>query len=115
MKSGSSSAGIRAISASNKGQTVSTREIEKCCEFFKVSRIGLVDAGRLGQQLNVSTQGQRAAQTGDERPFSLSAPGSGPQPRIEPGLHWWEADALPIGAPKAVKSPMLLDNSSDSG
>ena len=33
-------------------------------------------------------QGQRVAQTGDERPFSLTAPGSDPQPGIEPRPHW---------------------------
>ena len=59
---------------------------EKCCEFFKVPRIGLVEAGRLGQQLNVPSQGQRLAQTGDERPFSLTAPGTDPQPGVEPGV-----------------------------
>ena len=59
---------------------------EKCCEFFEVPRIGLVEAGRLGQQLNVPSQGQRLAQTGDERPFSLTAPGTDPQPGVEPGV-----------------------------
>ena len=50
---------------------------------FKVPRIGLVNVGRLGQRLNVSTQGRRVAQTGDERRhFSLTAPGSDPQPGI---------------------------------
>ena len=44
------------------GQAVSTREIpllfEKCCGFFKVPHIGLVEVGRLGHQLNVPTPGQ---------------------------------------------------------
>ena len=68
---------------------------EKCCE-SPVPCIGLVVVGRLGQQLNVPTQGWRVAQTGDERPFSLTAPGSDPQLGIKPGPHWWEADVLPI-------------------
>ena len=62
--------------------------LEKCCGFFKVPRIGLVEVGRLGQGLNVPNQGRRVAQTRDVRPFSLTAPGSDPQPGIEPGLHW---------------------------
>ena len=33
-------------------------------------------------------QGQRVTQTGDERPFSLTAPGSDSQRGIEPGPHW---------------------------
>ena len=58
----------------------------------KVSRIGLADVWRLGQWLNVPTQGQRVAhETVDERPFSLTTPG------IEPGPPWWEVVALPIG------------------
>ena len=69
---------------------------EKCCGFFKVPRIGLAEVGRLGQRLNVPTQGQ----TGDERPFSLTAPGSNPQPGIEPGPHWWEADARTTRPPE---------------
>ena len=56
---------------------------------------------RLSQRLNVPSQGRNAAQTGDERPFSLTAPGSDPQPGIEP--HWREADALPIGQPAIVQ------------
>ena len=47
------------------------------CEFFKVPCIGLVKVERLGQRLNVPTQGGRVAQTGD-----------GPQLGIEPGQHW---------------------------
>ena len=69
----------------------------EACEFFKVPRIGLVKIERLGQRLNVPIQGRRVAQTGDVRPFSLTTPGSDPQPRIEPEPHWWETDALPIG------------------
>ena len=57
------------------------------CEFFKVPRIGLVNVERLGQRLNVPTQGQRVAQTGT-KPFSLMALGSDPQPGIEHGPHW---------------------------
>ena len=30
--------------------------LKKCCKFFKVPRIGLVEVGRLGQQLNIPTQ-----------------------------------------------------------
>ena len=51
-------------------------------EFFKVPCIGLVKVERLGQRLNVPTQGQRVAQTGT-KPFSLTALGSDPQPGIE--------------------------------
>ena len=40
----------------------------EACEFFKVPHIGLVKVERLGQQLNVPTQGQRVAQTGTQ-PF----------------------------------------------
>ena len=91
-QSGSSYAGIRVISASDIGQASNTGEIpllfEKCCGIFKVPRIGLVEVARLGQRLNVPTQGQRVAQTGDERLFSLTALGSDPQPGIEPGPHW---------------------------
>ena len=43
---------------------------------LKVTRIGLVEVGRLGQWLNVPTQGRRVAQTGDVRPFSLTVLGS---------------------------------------
>ena len=49
--------------------------------------IGLVKDGRLGQWLNVPTQGWRVAQTGT-KPFSLTTPESDPQPEIEPGPHW---------------------------
>ena len=56
-----------------------------------------VSRGRLGQRFDIPTQGRRVAPTGGERPFSLTAPGSDPQPGIEPGPHWWESDALPIG------------------
>ena len=48
------------------------------CELFKVPCIGLVKIERLGQWLNVPTQGQRVTQTEDGRPFSLTAPGSDP-------------------------------------
>ena len=55
--------------------------------FEKRVSTGLVKVERLGQQLNVPTQGRRVAQTGT-KPFSLTAPGSDPQPGIEPGPHW---------------------------
>ena len=44
---------------------------EKCCGIFKVPCIGLVEVGRLGQWLNIPTQGHRIVQIGDVRPFSL--------------------------------------------
>ena len=69
-------------------------------EFYKVPRIGLLKVERLGQRLNVPTQGRRVAQTRDERPFSLTAPGSDPQPRIEPRPHWWEANVLTTRPPE---------------
>ena len=53
----------------------------------KVPRIGLVKVRRLGQ-------GQRVAQAGDKRHFSLTAPGSDPQPGIEPGPYWCEANVM---------------------
>ena len=59
----------------------------EACEFFKVPHIGLVKIERLGEQLNIPTQGQRVAQT-ETKSFSLTAPGSDPQPGIEPGPHW---------------------------
>ena len=70
---------------------------KKCCGFFKVPRIGLVEVGRLGQRLNVPTQGRRVAQTGDERPFSLTAPGSHTQLEIEPRrlMHYHSATRTP--------------------
>ena len=61
---------------------------EKRMSSFKVPCIGLVKVERLGQWLNVPTQGRRVAQTGDERPFSLTVPGSDPQLGIEPRPHW---------------------------
>ena len=57
-------------------------------EVLWVCSVRLVKVGRLGQRLNIPTQGRRVAQTGDERPFSLTAPGSDRQPGIEPGPHW---------------------------
>ena len=45
--------------------------LKKRVEFFKVPCIGSVNVERLDQWLYVPTQGQRVAQTGDERPFSL--------------------------------------------
>ena len=54
---------------------------------------------RLGQWLNVPTQGRRVAQTGT-KPFSLTVPGSDPQLGIEPGPHWWEADMLTTWPPE---------------
>ena len=74
----------------------------------QAAKTGLVEVGRLCQQLNVLTQGRRVAQTGDERPFSLTAPGSDPQPGIKPGLHWGEADTLPIGHVWFCHSPSDL-------
>ena len=67
----------------------STREIPLLfsCEFSKVPCIRLVKVERLGQQLNVPTQGWRVAQTG-AKPFSLTAPGSDPQLGIKPESHW---------------------------
>ena len=69
---------IWVISASDIGQAASTREIpllffEKCCGIFKVPHIGLVEVRRLGQQLNVPTQGWRVVQAGDIRPFTSGA------------------------------------------
>ena len=96
-QSGSSSAGIQVISGSDieQDQGDSPTLFEKCSGFFKVPHIGLADVGRLGQWLNVPTQGWRVhvqeAQTGDERPFSLTVPESDAQPGVEPGSHWWEA------------------------
>ena len=69
------------------------------CEFFKVPRIGSVKVERLGQRLNVPTQGRRVVQTGT-KPFSLTAPGSDPQPGIEPRPHWWETDVLTARPPE---------------
>ena len=71
---------------------------EKCVSSL-VPHIGLVKVERLGQRLNVPTQGRRVAQTGT-KPFSLTAPGSDPQPGIEPGPHWWEADMLTARPPE---------------
>ena len=66
----------------------------EACEFFKVPRIGLVKDERLGQRLNVATQGRREAQTGTKT-FSLTTPGSDSQPGIEPGPRWRaETDVL---------------------
>ena len=73
---------------------------EKCCGFFKVPCIGLAEVGRLGQRLNILTQGRRVARTRDERPFSLTVLGSDPQPGIEPGPHWREADVLTTQPPE---------------
>ena len=71
---------------------------------LKFPHIGLVEVGRLGQWLNVPTQGRRVAQTGDERPFSLTAPGTDPQPGTKPRLHWWEVDMLPLGHLSTLES-----------
>ena len=75
-QSGSSSAGIQVISASDIGQASSTREIPLLF-LFRIgflmflpdhihqavgslkSCIGLVEVGRLGQWLNIPTQGWR--------------------------------------------------------
>ena len=59
----------------------------EACEIFRVPRIGLVKVERLGQWLNIPTQGRRVAQTGTKL-FSLTAQGSDPQPGIEPRPHW---------------------------
>ena len=84
-QSGSSSAGIRVISASDIGQASNTEEFPllflRSAVGSKVPCVGLVEVARLGQWLNVPTQGWRV-------PFSLTVLG------IEPGLHWWEADAM---------------------
>ena len=80
------------------------------CEFFKVPHIALVKVERLhvhvGQQLNVPTQGWRAAQTGTKR-FSLKVPGSDLQLGIEPKLHWWETDVLTTQLPWMLYSTFL--------
>ena len=88
----------------------STREIpllvfEKCYGFFEVPWIGLLKVGRLGQQLNVPTQGRRVAQTVDERPFSFTVPGLDPQLGIEPGPHCWGADWYCQSATWATSAP----------
>ena len=49
---------------------------EKRVSSLKSLVIGLVKVERLGQRLNVPTQGWKVAQTGDERPFSLIGAGS---------------------------------------
>ena len=56
---------------------------EKRVEIFKVPRIGLAKV-RLGQRLNIPTQGCRVTQT-RKKPFSLMAPGSDPHPQMGPG------------------------------
>ena len=71
---------------------------QEACEFFKVPHNGLVKDERLGQRLNIPTQGRRVAQTGT-KPFSLTTPGSDPQPRMKPGPHWWETDVLTTQPP----------------
>ena len=76
------------------------------CEFFKVPRIGLVKIERLGQRLNVPTQGRRVAQTGTKS-FSLTALGSDLQPGIKPGRHWWEADLLTTRPPENPSGGIL--------
>ena len=72
---------------------------EKHVSSVKVPRTGLVKIERLGQCLNVPTQGRRVAQTGTT-PFSLMALGSDPQSGIEPRPHWWETDALTTWPPE---------------
>ena len=47
----------------------STGEIWEACESLNVPLIGLVKIERLGQRLNIPTQGRRVAQTGT-KPFS---------------------------------------------
>ena len=44
--------------------------------------------------INLEHVRQRVVQT-RTKPFSLTGPGSDPQPGIKPGPHWWEADTLP--------------------
>ena len=103
-QSGSASAGIQVISASDTGQASSTGEIPLLFSRSAVgslkSPVGLAGVGRLGQWLGVLTQGYRVAQTGCERPFSLTAPESSPQLGIKPELHWWEADVPTTGPPE---------------
>ena len=70
----------------------------EACEF---PCIGLVKVERLGQRLNVPTQGRRVAQKGT-KPFSLTAPGSDLQQGIEPGPHWWETDMLTTRPPEQL-------------
>ena len=48
---------------------IQDRLFEKCCGFFKV--LDYLEVGRLGKQLDISNQGRRIAQTGDERPLSF--------------------------------------------
>ena len=101
-QSGSSSAGIRVISASDIGQATSTGEIPL---LFSRSAVGSLKSPVLGQQrLRDQVNGltsppkDRVAQIGHERPFSLyTSQGSDPQPGIEPRPHWRETDMLPIG------------------
>ena len=54
----------------------------EACQLFKVPHVELVKIERLGQRLNVPTQGRRVAQKGT-KPFSLTMPGSDPYPGIE--------------------------------
>ena len=91
---------IISISASNTGPAANTREIPLLFSRSAVASlvlcIGLVKVDRLGQRLNIPTQGQTVtALTGDERPFSRTVLGSDPQLGIGTRPHWWETDTLP--------------------
>ena len=88
------------ITASDKRQTASTREI---LFIFSISVVGSLKSlywvsrgWGTKSTAYVPTQGQRAAKTRDERPLSLVALGSDPQLGIKPKLHCWEADVLLI-------------------
>ena len=78
------------------------------CEFFEAPCIGLVMVERLGQWFNVPTQGWRVAQTGT-KPFSLTAPGSDPQPGIKPRPHWWETDVPTTRPPEHTFNRFIKD------
>ena len=68
---------LRVISTSDIGQAASTGEIPL---LFSRSAVGSLKSPVLGGRMEI--------QTGDERPFSLTAPGSDPQLGIEPRPHW---------------------------
>ena len=52
------------------------KHITLFCEFFQVPRVGLLQVGRLGQRLNISTQGQRVTHTGDSCQGQIPNPGN---------------------------------------
>ena len=114
-QNGSSSAGIWVISAPDIRQAASTREIsllfEKCCGFFKVPHIGFVEVGRPGPQLNIPTQGQEVAQTGDERPFSFMVPGiRSPAGNRTRATLVWRRRANHLSTPKSFEMCIVLCN-----